>query len=159
MKLQNIRTRCKHFQELQFRSRNTRALYLWSILLVTILNWEEFPFFCSTLGKSSLRGPKQGCYNLGVYCLFRLFDEGFWSVEWCAWWLICKIVFFFVYSVAGWYRRWYMGWLAMGKSLASWFTMLLLVSAIWPVAIRVIWFWITCRWFWFVSDIIGSHVK
>ena len=28
MKLQNIRTRCKHFQELQFRSRNTRALNL-----------------------------------------------------------------------------------------------------------------------------------
>ena len=44
-------------------------------------------------------------------------------------------------------------WDSIGRSWASWLTMLLFVSAVWPVAMRAIW-----RWFKFVVEIIGAHV-
>ena len=50
-------------------------------------------------------------------------------------------------------------WEVIGRSLASRFTVLLLVSAVCPVAIRAIWFWTICRWLKLVREIIGAHVE
>ena len=46
----------------------------------------------------------------------------------------------------------------MGSNLASWLTMLLFVSDVWPVAILAIEFWMVWRWLKLVSEIIGDHV-
>ena len=49
-------------------------------------------------------------------------------------------------------------WDSIGRSWASWLTTFLFVSAVWPVALRAVWFCTIWRWLKFVVDMIGAHV-